>query len=85
MSGVIVNSRKVLGSFAWHGSSTLLAKESYKVVLNDGTVCSGIAIKGVFGLLVSITQFSVSITHNSKMVGPMTKRFLANDNSVFIT
>ena len=48
-SGVIVNSRKVLGSFAWHGSSTLLAKESYKVVLNNGTVCSGVAIKGLRG------------------------------------
>ena len=30
--------------------------------------------EGVFGLPVSITQFLVSITHNSKMVGPMTKR-----------
>ena len=73
------------GCSPFGSSPPLLAKESYKVVLNDGTVCSGIAIKGVFGLLVSITQFSVSITHNSKMVGPMTKRFLANDNSVFIT
>ena len=38
ISDVIVGSKKVLGSFAWHGSSTLLAKESYKVVLNNGTV-----------------------------------------------
>ena len=33
--------------------------------------------KGVlrhFGLAISVTQFSVSITHNSKMVEPMTKR-----------
>ena len=29
---------------------------------------------GVLGLPVSVTQFSVSITHNSKMVRPMTKR-----------
>ena len=29
---------------------------------------------GVFGLPISVTQFLVSITHNSKMVGPMTKR-----------
>ena len=29
--------------------------------------------KGVSGLAISITQFSVFITHNSKMVGPMTK------------
>ena len=30
--------------------------------------------KGVFGLPVSVTQFSVSINHNSKMVGAMTKK-----------
>ena len=30
--------------------------------------------EGVFGLLVSVIQFSVSITHNSKIVGSMTKR-----------
>ena len=29
---------------------------------------------GVFGLPISVTQFLVSITHNSKMVRPMTKR-----------
>ena len=30
--------------------------------------------KVVFGLPIFVTQFSVSITHNSKMVGSMTKR-----------
>ena len=29
---------------------------------------------GLFGLTNSVTQFSVSITHNSKMVGPIVKR-----------
>ena len=29
--------------------------------------------KGPFGLPFLITQFSVSITHNSKMVGPIAK------------
>ena len=30
--------------------------------------------KGPFGFTISITQFSVSITHNLKMVGLITKR-----------
>ena len=30
-------------------------------------------IKSPFELLVLITQFSVSVTHNSKIVGPITK------------
>ena len=30
--------------------------------------------KGVFGLAISITHILVSITHNSKIVGPITKR-----------
>ena len=30
--------------------------------------------KGPFGLSFLITQFSISITHNSKMVGPIVKR-----------
>ena len=30
-------------------------------------------IKRLFGLSFLITQFSVSITHNSKMVGPIAK------------
>ena len=31
-------------------------------------------IKGPFGFTISIIQFSVSITHNSKMVGLIAKR-----------
>ena len=30
-------------------------------------------VKRLFGLSFLITQFSVSITHNSKMVGPIAK------------
>ena len=33
----------------------------------------GLKIKSPFGLLVLITQFSVSITYNSKMVEPIAK------------
>ena len=33
--------------------------------------------KKLFGLAVSVTQFSVFITHYSKMVGPMTKRLFS--------
>ena len=64
------------------------AKEKKSILLNGMFVCQNgkrynqiyrikITIsdtKGVFDLAVSITQFSDSITHNSKMVGPMTKR-----------
>ena len=32
------------------------------------------AIKRPFGLSFLITQFSVSITHSSKMIGPIAKR-----------
>ena len=38
------------------------------------TYQQAMTVMGVFGLPVSVTQFSVSITHNSKMVRPMTKR-----------
>ena len=31
-------------------------------------------IWGPFGFTISITQFSVFIIHNSKMIGPITKR-----------
>ena len=31
-------------------------------------------VRGPFGFTISITQFSVFITHNSKMVGPIAKR-----------
>ena len=31
-------------------------------------------LKGAFGLAFLVTQFSVSITHNSKMVGLIAKR-----------
>ena len=61
----------MLGSFAWHGSSTLLAKESYKVVLNNGTVWGNkvwkklenkvannvtISSKGPFGLNLFVAE-----------------------------
>ena len=32
--------------------------------------------KGVFGFAVSITHNFVFITHNSKMVGPITEKFI---------
>ena len=36
-------------------------------------VTNGVESKSLFGLGFLITQFSVSITHNSKMVGPIAK------------
>ena len=39
----------------------------------------------LFGWPVSVTKFSVFITHNSKMVGPKLNIRLAHDNSVSIT
>ena len=35
---------------------------------------SQVMSEGVFGLAISVTQFSVFITHNSKIVESMTKR-----------
>ena len=32
-----------------------------------------VVVKSPFELLVLITQFSISITHNSKIVGPLVK------------
>ena len=39
--------------------------------------------KSLFGLAVSATQFSVSITHNSKMVGPIAKRLFRKSITLF--
>ena len=39
--------------------------------------------KGLFGQGVSTTQFSVSITHNSKMVGPIAKRLFGQTITLF--
>lgn len=40
----------------------------------EGCERSLLEIEGVFGSSIFITHISVSITYNSKMVGPMTKR-----------
>ena len=40
-------------------------------------------IKSLFGQGVSTTQFSVSITHNSKMVGPIAKRLFGQTITLF--
>ena len=39
--------------------------------------------QGPFGLSFLITQFSVSITHNSKMVGPIAKRLFGQTITLF--
>ena len=39
--------------------------------------------KGVFGLVISITHISVFITHNSKIVGPITKRLFGKSITLF--
>ena len=38
---------------------------------------------GLFGWPVSVTQFSVSITHSSKMVGPIAKRLFGKSITLF--
>ena len=38
---------------------------------------------GPFGLSFLITQLSVSITHNSKMVGPIAKRLFGQTITLF--
>ena len=40
-------------------------------------------VKSLFGLTVSVTQFSVSITHNSKMMGPIAKRLFGQTITLF--
>ena len=46
-----------------------------KQAAETGLFCKKKA-KGVFGFAVSITHNFVSITHNSKMVGPITEKFV---------
>ena len=40
-------------------------------------------IKGVFGLVISITHISASITHNSKIVVLIAKRLFRNSINLF--
>ena len=57
-----------------------------KLCLENSVTTSDVANKdnkGPFGLSFLITQFSVSITHNSKMVGPIVKRLFGQTITLF--